>query len=753
MLRKLLPLFSLFLVVTILEAQQTAPEGFFRLDSDLRFTKFLTENTCYALGTNSTILRSDDRGITWQQQYAPGFELLNGVDFSDQLTGFVVGSNGTLLKTSDGGKKWKTANSTTQKTLTAVSAKGNRVVAVGSEGIVLTSSDNGDTWTPSSSGVTQNLTSILLLSNGNAIAAGTAGTLLRSTDYGSSWSKIDNPSKTTFTARNFSVLPSGTITLLFSASAETSVLLTSLDEGLTWTWKELNFKAYSHSFPRDTASGWFAKDNQLDLAQTKNGGKTVEKINNFDSTLMAVGVPAVSVSFTDEMNGVAVGFRKVIYTTGDGGNSWMLRSYFQAPTNTAPFYKLHFINDTVGWVGAYNEKIFSTRNGGATWLPQRDLDLSGDYGHPIFDIKFLDESTGFAVSNRFNGFLKTTDGGINWNEVNSTPSFNGGGLLSVLSPAEIVVFPAYDGSALQTTNDGAQTWLRKEIVPDGYFPSGGYTRGKDTIGYFLLATPVDEPSYIIHKRSIDGGETYQDISVPIVPQGKGVGMGLPVFISSDTAYAIGLIRDEKYKETGLMLKSTDAGTTWFVQDSAATPPVNQIAINGNKGYGVGLKGNIIKTDDRGKTWKAISSNGITRQMFDIAMPSENVVYIASDQNMLFKGVPADVTTSIAENEAPEITFDAPIFDIYFRDVYPNPASGNITLKLYYSLALNPNDIQLNVYNIMGERVELVKDAFHITTGNNPALIQWNTSNLPSGMYYLEACGGNARMAVPILIAR
>jgi hypothetical protein len=114
------------------------------------------------------------------------------------------------------------------------------------------------------------------------------------------------------------------------------------------------------------------------------------------------------------------------YYSSDKGNSW---SYVKLPTidsNRIEYNKLYFINDTLGWIvggeptGIGDQEkdiILKTTNRGKKWEI-----IYRKENYPIFgiqDIAFGDEKNGVAVGDA-GKVLRTTDGGENWFQENST---------------------------------------------------------------------------------------------------------------------------------------------------------------------------------------------------------------------------------------------------------------------------------------------------------------------------------------------
>jgi len=64
------------------------------------------ENNVVAVGARGHILRSSDRGRTWQQQRTPVSTDLLAVHFASSRHGWAVGHDGVILRSTDGGVTW-----------------------------------------------------------------------------------------------------------------------------------------------------------------------------------------------------------------------------------------------------------------------------------------------------------------------------------------------------------------------------------------------------------------------------------------------------------------------------------------------------------------------------------------------------------------------------------------------------------------------------------------------------------------------
>jgi photosystem II stability/assembly factor-like uncharacterized protein len=104
------------------------------------------------------------------------------------LHGVAVGSNGTILRTEDGGETWKRVDRNVKEWLYAVAfADTQRGYAVGARGIILRTDDGGATWKDLETGLTTNLFAIGLAGPDDVIVTGDQGRILNSKDAGQSW--------------------------------------------------------------------------------------------------------------------------------------------------------------------------------------------------------------------------------------------------------------------------------------------------------------------------------------------------------------------------------------------------------------------------------------------------------------------------------------------------------------------------------------------------------------------------------------
>jgi photosystem II stability/assembly factor-like uncharacterized protein len=115
----------------------------------------LDDTTAWICGRMGLVRRTDDSGVTWDDQGSVlGLRLTGGGDFIDGSTGCVIGQENVIKQTTDGGLTfqvvWPTGMQTPDVGYNGVDLDFSDVagigIAVGTGGRVLTTDDSGDTW-------------------------------------------------------------------------------------------------------------------------------------------------------------------------------------------------------------------------------------------------------------------------------------------------------------------------------------------------------------------------------------------------------------------------------------------------------------------------------------------------------------------------------------------------------------------------------------------------------------------------------
>ncbi|HUP69390.1 MAG TPA: kelch repeat-containing protein [Acidimicrobiales bacterium] len=272
-----------------------------------------------------------------------------------------------------------------------------------------------------------------------------------------------------------------------------------------------------------------------------------------------------AVSFSDALNGHAVGEGGTILATTDGGNTWR-RQYAcaQAVSCTAsspdrltvPLNAVSFSDASRGHVAGAGGTILATEDGGAHWR----LQTSGTVVN-LAGIAFADRTHGYVVGGYLAGIarggtiLTTSDGGNTWTEryacrvSNPCAAETNDRITAPFTAVSSV--PSSPTSAhvvglggIVSTTDGGSTWIFRLVAPAGELrgvsfpaPERGWAVG--TGGTPILATA-------------DGGATW-------TPQTDGVNLSAVSFSDAANGRAVG--------DNSRIRVTTDGGQTWMAEDT------------------------------------------------------------------------------------------------------------------------------------------------------------------------------------------
>jgi photosystem II stability/assembly factor-like uncharacterized protein len=266
----------------------------------------------------------------------------------------------------------------------------------------------------------------------------------------------------------------------------------------------------------------------------------------------------------------------------------------------------------------------------------------------LYDIKFVDDNTGYAVGNS-GTIIKTTNGGINWffcseqrcgllrqlNIINQNVIYAGGdqklcrssdaGItwnyiynnLSILSMFFLNEFTGYAGTnfgnILKTTN-GGKGWTTYVTTPaydinSLYFfdITNGYLCNHNTI-----------------QRTSNGGVNWTVVLQDTIS----TTFYSIIFINSNTGFACG--------SYGRMVKTTNGGNNWFSQNTGIISTLKSISyLNSNNIVCCGITGTLIKSSDGGSTWTQVYS-GNADDFNAVCCKSINSSYACGTSGALLK---------------------------------------------------------------------------------------------------------------------
>lgn len=151
-------------------------------------------NTAFAPGSDGTLAKTTNGGVTWTRGNVSTSEDVRDVSFPTASNGFALDDDGGLFRTNDGGGTWRTLDTgTTADPAQVMATSPSTVLLVGPRG-VRRSSDGGDSFDTVRDPDVRGRTEVVDRASGALFVYDSGGrTLVRSTNGGRAWSPFPGP--------------------------------------------------------------------------------------------------------------------------------------------------------------------------------------------------------------------------------------------------------------------------------------------------------------------------------------------------------------------------------------------------------------------------------------------------------------------------------------------------------------------------------------------------------------------------------
>ncbi|NWF90025.1 MAG: T9SS type A sorting domain-containing protein [Ignavibacteriaceae bacterium] len=350
------------------------------------------------------------------------------------------------------------------------------------------------------------------------------------------------------------------------------------------------------------------------LMKTTDGGQSAQYLN--PGTVENL----MDVAFVDADTGYVVGAVGTILKTTDGGATW--NSITSSITNTIntvsvvsadmvvigsastskalkstdygaswvditpagltqSIWDIFFLNSSTGWLAAQNSgKVYRTTDGGTSWAESTTNSLVV----PNF-VKFKDANVGFVTNNNNGNVFKSTDGGATWTAYSASPEPQ----YAVGIGSSAIISVGRSGSIHKTIDEGLTYNQITEAITFTQIRSLKFIDNLTGIGTAGSTTTADSLGFLI--KTTDGGQTWNDVGYNF----KNIVYSLST--PTPLVWYVGRGRNA-------IFKTTDGGLTFNQQTQplTGTSNFNDIGFaDENNGYAFSAGGGIIKTHD-GTNW-------------------------------------------------------------------------------------------------------------------------------------------------------
>ena len=396
---------------------------------------------------------------------------------------------------------------------------------------------------------------------------------------------------------------------------------------------------------------------------------------------------------------------------------------FNLPDGDTATHKteITFANKDIGWMFTYirnkkNGKLYKTTDGGKSWQIMKVYNSNYADAYSI-------EQDFFYIIFADSKILFTTDGGNTWNS-NTIQKYSGYaiGTLYFFDEKRGITF----GDHSWITTDGGFTWNRKGEI---YYPQDVYFYN-EMVGWAVgYISPFGTDCGYVAKTT-DGGSSweYQDSTF-----GEAVAHFGVEFLDSLNGFGVG----------GSVSKTIDGGKYWQ-------------NVNGVWGYDVGFLdnkngwisgwGQIQKTSDGGENWTSQFDSRMDYLLIKIiVLKKDKAAYVLGINNNNYTAtlLKADLSniTDIEENK------EAIPNKFYLYQNYPNPFNPSTVIS--YRLPVTGH-VTLKIYDILGREVATLVNE---QKSAGKYSVQWNGSQLASGVYISRLTAGKFNKSIKIILMK
>ncbi|MBI5134808.1 hypothetical protein HZA86_01045 [Candidatus Uhrbacteria bacterium] len=584
----------------------------------------------WAVTVQGEILKTTDAGIFWHVQHSapntPYNTELYNIFFIDANTGWAVGGvpegpSGYMVKTTDGGATWNvvTPSGATVLQDTYFTSTQNGW-AVGWAGAIYRTQDGGATWATQTSGTGETLNAVYVDPAGTkGMIVGGTGTILRTTDSGATWS-----ARAPANATEAGLLLTGNFSGLYFLNGNRGWLFSD-GGGISYT-----IDHGDTAFSIQSAGTLDGPDDEAAFAAYL-AGATCGPISGSCVGALRTVIPNLRAgSFFSSDIGMVVGNKGAILKTTNGGAVWNV----QLSATNRNLFSVAMTSATTAYVAGEGNILLKTTDGGSG-SPYSWQNRDGGRMYTFRAIDFADASNGMIVGDGGSTMLKTTDGGATWGGV-STPD-NAGEIANAvdLVSGTTTGWMVDSNGGIYRTTDLGDNWTRQTANV-----SGASIVGTPLNGVWAsdanTATVVGDNGLVVN--TTDAGATWTRRATDVINDNNGESVHFPV--NAATGWVVG--------GEGLILKTSDSGATWeapLVENIREADGVTVLNItnkyfrlvkmlNNTTGWITGDNGIILKTTDGGTTWVQ-QTIGFGGDLSNMVIVDADTVWITGRNDELF----------------------------------------------------------------------------------------------------------------------
>ena len=310
---------------------------------------------------------------------------------------------------------------------------------------------------------------------------------------------------------------------------------------------------------------------------------------------------------------IAVGSGTTVMISPDFGDTWEFILNPSGLPNNTHLREVEFIDQNIGYIVGLKGIILKTSNGGYDW----DLvHYTGEDNDEFRDVCLSDTNNAFAIGIG-DLIIRTFDGGVTWDTLDTEAGFTFFDIDFLNSDTGFIV--GSSGFEYLRTIDGGYNW---EILPLGIEQSGvtcyEICFPSSSLGIITTTTDNNNGKFF---RSTDGGDTWEEVFWfwNLWPHGLD-------YLDDNIIIASGFSIDGSL----LAICSYDSGETWTLNFLPWEGSHGARAVCCDKNSSaiiVGSRGQIHRTDNYGVDWELISTHMLYGSVTDVDFVNKNTGFL------------------------------------------------------------------------------------------------------------------------------
>lgn len=462
----------------------------------------------------------------------------------------------------------------------------------GQQSVIAKSSDGGNTWQGLdwNFSADDNLTALSFPTALVGYTGGSKGIIYKTTDAGLTWERCADTShyRGNITQLHFFTPDSG---YLCGSVYNNAVLFKTTDGGAYWQAVNTPVNNTPNAMYWDNMNNGILAGAASKIMRTTNGGLNWQVMTPGSKELLTIARVSPSTFF--------IAGNGVLYKSTDNGASFAQNS----PPENVLFYSICFLDSLRGCLSGQNGKMFTTTDGGNSWIPKTSIS-----GEDFRCARFT--GNGFMLGANGGSIIRLSSDFSDW--ANATQDSRTYHAVTVQNGAITI---AGEKGNIRTSNSNVSQWLNT-----AHTSTLGTLTAVDRKGSTIYATGQGGLFFL----STDEGNSWASKQV-ILSGAAGSGIS---FIDANRGFISGI--------DGSIYYTSNKGQSWIKRSIAVSELYGIQMFNESFGAVIGSEKKIYTTTDFGINWQAFQGTPPAERLYGLCIMNQLLGYVSGENGTVYK---------------------------------------------------------------------------------------------------------------------